>query len=159
MISIETGNRRLLQLAKILDRVPAVKQVGKDKMRGYDQEAVTHPCGSPACAWGHWLYGNKERFKRIALEDGARKNDIKFVLDRWHSSSVVHDGRYVSFYDAGEREFALSPGETTMLFEAHGCGRATTGKQAANYIRIFVAGRRQEARRAKKLQLALEDLS
>lgn len=140
MASFATGNRRLLELASILARIPAAHRLEDKTMRGYDQTIVTHPCGTPACAWGYWLYGSKERYKRLAKEDGVLSVRIKNTLAKW---PLQGEAGYVSYYDAGDREFGLTPIETNEIFGGCGCQSARTGKEAAAFIRAFVAHRKQ----------------
>lgn len=143
MTSLAAGNRRLLELASVLDRVPAAHILEDKTMRGYDQTVITHPCGTPACAWGYWLYGNKERYKRLAKEDGVLPAYIKNTLAKW---PFPGESGYVSYYQAGEHEFALTTVEIHHIFGGSGCDGARTGKEAAAYIRAFVARRRKQVR-------------
>lgn len=139
MTSVAVGNKRLLCLANILDRVPGRHWAKDGRLVGYDQDIVRHSCGTPACAWGHWLYTNKKRFKRIATADGLPNG---WVAESLLTLGLVGTGIYVSYFDGAEREFAMSENEVREVFHSCGCKKATTGKEAADYIRAFVARRR-----------------
>lgn len=140
---MKTGDKRLLKLADILEKVPERKWDGHAS--GYYQGAVTHLCGTPSCAWGWWLFGDKRRYARISKADPFMdKDDIKFTLANWHTHLAGCRG-YVSFMgNAAADEFGLVKPELEELFDGAGCGRAVTGKQAANYIRKFVARRNKK---------------
>ena len=122
MTTIAVGNRRLLRLAAILDKADALH-----KKRGeptYDQDRIVHPCGTPACAWGHWAHDQRVNAKR--------------KMEKWYDDNL-----------AAVREFALALArdedgeviEAEELFGGFGCDNAETAKQAAKYIRAFVKRR------------------
>lgn len=151
MVSIKEGNERLLQLARILARVPPYRKT-EAGIVGYDQGSVAHACGSPSCAWGWWVYGNKARFKRI-VKDSVEYElkyysnaSIKAALDKWPRPGF---GIYVCYQDNAIHEFHLNADQVREIFSAIGCGGASTngGKAAAAYIRNFVA-RRQKRKAA-----------
>lgn len=122
MTSIAVGNRRLLRLAKILDTADALHR--KRKEPAYSQENWTHPCGTPACALGHYAAHTPSRW---FFEHGFPK--IKAGIGgSW----------------AATEEFGLSDDNVAEIFSSRGCGGAKTAKQAAKYIRAFVK-RRQKA--------------
>lgn len=127
-VSIKQGNKRLLELASILEDVPAVHEEG-DELRGYRQARIIHPCGSPACAWGHWYLSSRSRKARIfkqAAEMGNRGSK---------------EGFPIVYIEQSVHEFSLTPTESDLLFEGDGCDLARTGTQAAAYIRKFVQNR------------------
>lgn len=138
MITEAMGNKRLLRLAEILEAVPRVHDVGAEK-RGYDQARITHPCGSPACAWGHWLLSSPARTRRIYKE--AEGNG---TLQRDHGL-YGKAGMLLVYINQSPDEFYLTRDEQEELFDWDGCGGAKTGKQAAKYIRNFVAQRQKAA--------------
>jgi hypothetical protein len=109
------GARRLLKLAKILDTADALHK--KRGERGYDQTVYQHECGTPACAWGHYVSSDKRIPKRLG-----------FQLDK--------HGIYAGDYP--QDEFSIDYAEKDELFGQSGCNRAATAKQAAKYIRSFV---------------------
>jgi hypothetical protein len=119
----KVGAERLLKLADILDAADALHRENKEPR--YNQEAFIHPCGTPACALGHWAAANPRRW-RTDEEIGM----FRWVYLRANSSDEPLE-------DAGQ-EFGISPGEASELFDHDGCGAARTGKQAAKYIRKFV---------------------
>jgi hypothetical protein len=51
---ISIGLQNLLALATELERVDQIyRENGFDE--GYCQRTILHPCGTPACAWGHYI--------------------------------------------------------------------------------------------------------
>jgi hypothetical protein len=133
---IATGNRRLLRLADILDKVPADKRM-PDYLPAYYQRDFVHKCGSPACALGYWAAANKRRWTVV-----DRLPRLKTPIKKWPWPDRP------GLWDDAAQEFALdraandgSDDEARLLFGMHGCGNAKTGPQAAKYIRDFVAKR------------------
>jgi hypothetical protein len=114
------GNERLLQLAKILDGADAAHRKAKEPT--YDQRHVVHECGTPACAAGHWVVANPDRWE---IRDGC----------------TYLKGSRASPVRALSEEFALSLDECEDIFGGAGCDYAKTAKQAAKYIRNFVKSR------------------
>lgn len=121
--SIYLGNRRLLRLARILDTADAEHSVAGEP--GYAQSITVHPCGTPACAAGHY-----------AAHTPARWSIMK------RKGSIVRKGSssYKWLEDLGD-EFALNEFDAIKVFGYHGCGGAVTAKDAAQYVRNFVASR------------------
>lgn len=124
-MSIELGNARLLQLADILD-IADEGHIERQEPT-YRQNIFAHACGTPSCALGHWAATN---------------------TDRWHFGQrdefpelYLKSDPYLPLYKAAQNEFCLSSGEEAQLFGCNGCRHATTAKQAAKYIREFVAKR------------------
>ena len=114
---------RLRNLADILDVADA-----KHRQNGeptYKQSTIVHPCGTPACAIGHYAAATP---------------------DRWNiSNGIVYHTTYGAGLFAGARaEFGISSDDWDELFEFNGCGRAKTSKQAASYIRDFIARKEAE---------------
>jgi hypothetical protein len=128
MTSIAVGNRRLLRLAKILDKADALH-----KKRGepvYDQKNYVHPCGAPACAFGHWAFANPKKFNLRPVLGG--NGEIKSKNGKiWYTWDDIHT----------QNEFSLTEEEAEKLFADNGCESARTAKQAAKYIRAFVKRR------------------
>lgn len=122
MTTLAVGNRRLLKLADILDTADAEHR--KRKEPTYDQGQFTHECDTPACALGHWAAAHPRRWR---FNTGGTP-ELKFAFAK------------VAF-DAAMDEFCLDRGEVLDLFNSSGCGNARTAKQAAKYIRNFVARR------------------
>lgn len=133
---IQTGNRRLLKLADELQGIRAARAVKKlQGIRGYDQTSILHPCGSPACAWGHYVVNNKRRRQRILAVAG----------DDVYQEDVINEGpvKLPAMMQATE-EFALTDDESNSLFESYGCGNAKSGTEAARFIRNFVKNRQKK---------------
>jgi hypothetical protein len=132
------GKERLLKLADILDVADAEHR--KNNEPAYDQCSVGHPCGTPACALGHWAAANPRRFiwNPRAEEEGG--SVISYKPDP-----------SAGFYEMGSREFDLTSEQSTELFDGDGCGDARTGKAAARYIRKFVKRVEREQERAVEI--------
>ncbi len=112
------GANRLLKLALILDTADALhKKKGEST---YDQGIYRHPCGTPACALGHWAAANPKRWR-------FDNYGLPFVARDFESGT----------YSAVD-EFGISYDEADDLFGYAGCGEAQTAKEAARYIRTFV---------------------
>lgn len=133
-VSRKVGNQRLLQLASMLEAVEQVKRLDNGNLQGYDQAEILHPCGSPACAWGHWYVANRERINQEALGVVA--------------TTKLKDGSEVTWVgiEQAEREFSMDAYSRHAMFGANGCHRAVTGADAAKYIRSFVVERTQGER-------------
>lgn len=133
---IQTGNRRLLQLADELQGIRAAKFFKTlEGFRGYDQTSIMHPCGSPACAWGHYVVNDKRRRQRLLAVAG----------DNVYHEEVINEGavQLPAMTQAAE-EFALTDDESNSLFDSYGCGNAKSGTEAARFIRNFVKNRQKE---------------
>src|SRR5690606_14559290 len=111
---------KLLRLASILDAAhEAHRRKGGP---GYNQGLYTHPCGTPACAFGHWAAAHPDRFETPPCS---------FV--------ILRGSPHISPLHLAALEFDLTHEQASELFDADGCGEATTHQQAAWYIRNFVA--------------------
>jgi hypothetical protein len=111
------GAKRLIKLAGILGRADALHK--KRGEPGYAQERASHTCGTPACAGGHW------------------NASINLSPDSIRKGSFYHDE---TFGLSSEREWF-------ELFGSTGCGDARTAREAASYIRGFVARKLKELAR------------
>lgn len=117
--SLALGNARLLELAQILDTADE-----RHRERGeptYDQQAFTHQCGSPACSLGEWAAANPESWR---FSEGV-------------PVGIEHGSRWIQCYI----DFAIDENHYAELFGPFGCRNAQTSKDAAAYIRSFVARR------------------
>jgi hypothetical protein len=128
--------KRLLKLADILDVADAEHRARGEKV--YDQSNFVHQsCGTPACALGHYAAYSR----RWELEP-SRWGDIVPQLKNAPPSD---------FIDQQVRaEFGIDFGEFRELFGVDGCGGAKTAKQAAKYIRKFVARKDKELTKVVK---------
>lgn len=118
MTTSTINTERLLALADILDKADELHTARGEPT--YLQGCYTHPCGTPACALGHWAVANP---------------------DRW---SFACGTPYLILSASGvsrcaQSEFGLSWHESEEIFGSEGCDFAETAKQAADYIRDFVA--------------------
>jgi hypothetical protein len=116
------GNANLLKLADILDAADALHAERGEP--SYDQTQFAHPCGTPACALGHWGHANPETWK--------------FQSMGWWRHINAGPNHH---FDGAELDFALDACEASELFSMWGCAKAETAKAAADYIRAFVARR------------------
>lgn len=117
--AIDVGNANLLLLAEILE--VADENHIKRGERTYDQCVWEHPCGTPACAIGHWNH-----YKRRPLNMNTAREKLC------------------------ENEFAIVPGSSAWahLF-GYKPGYPKTAKESAARIRAFVAQRSQSAKDSK----------
>lgn len=111
------GARRLLRLATILYRADALHE--KRSEPAYNQATYVHGCGTPACALGHWAKANRDRWFFDNFQPFLKKQP-----------DVGGDAA---------KEFSIDEEESEDLFGVDGCDGAQTAKQAAKYIRSFVA--------------------
>jgi hypothetical protein len=121
MVTREEGLRRLLKLAEILD--VADEKHAEDNEPAYDQGRFYHRCGTPACALGHWAAHNPDRWKMV------------------HGVPYLRGQRPHADWGEAREEFGITNVEAAQLFGGYGCGDARNGRQAAKYIRQFVADR------------------
>lgn len=124
---------RLEKLATILDAADA-----EHKKKGeptYNQNATVHPCGTPACAIGHWAVNNKRRWHV----------NPDFVVYKPLATDDHFAG--LDFIAAAEKEFGIGFNQAEELFNERGCGNARTAKAAARYIRKFIKRLRAEGRK------------
>jgi hypothetical protein len=118
---IKTGNRRLLRLAAYLRE--------HARSEDFDMRVQVNPCGTPACAFGHYASMPRTPF---TIDAGAV---CKVVMHRGSQ-------RPAFFGDAEVRDhFGVRYVEVRELFAASGCGCADTPRQAARYIERFVKRR------------------
>lgn len=116
----------LLRLADILDEAQKVYEkagIKQNFIKGYYQGHFVHMCGAPACAIGHWA-ANTPTWSIDAKNELIERDDPAL--------------RELPFFGAG-LDFELNSVQLSVLFEGGGCGRAKTAKEAADYIRDFVA--------------------
>lgn len=136
------GKKRLLKLAEILDTADAEHR--KKGEPTYNQDQLIHPCGTPACALGHWAEYSR-RLKIVPANCGSR-----YVVEFKDSATFRPTIDQIA-YD----EFGLSATHADELFGFVGCGGAKTAKQAARYIRSFVKRiEKQEKARVRAMEEA-----
>jgi hypothetical protein len=124
--TIATGNRRLLKLARLIER-----------RRAYDQSRYAHDCGTPACAWGTAVV-NTPRLMKLAASYMKERGHPKRMLEE----GILWGANAFSNCNAMD-EFAITYAEASELFGNDGCGNAgKNAKKAAAYIREFVKRRK-----------------
>lgn len=124
MITTEFRADLLLELAEMLDR--ADEEHLKRGEPTYRQRYLLHPCGTPACALGHWAAAHPERGWRL---QGLGPE-----------AGLYQDGKFAAA--AAATEFGLTDVEVEELFGFRGCGNAKSAREAARYIRKFVRRKR-----------------
>lgn len=161
------GLQRLERLAGILEKAHTrYKKIGaifKDAyeewdeefdnplpVQGYDQTTVGHACGTPACALGHYAFNTKQRF------GWTDRGDV-----------LSAEGYLGGALDQAKHEFAINEHEVNELFGGLGCGQTgnedgvdydnlITAKDAAKYIRRFVAKKRKALGLKKPVKAKIE---
>ena len=110
--------QRLLNVARALREAPRPEQ--------FYMGAFARPCGSPACALGHY----------------AARTDMDQPFSLGADSCLWFEGRWVSSLALFNRlipeHFGITSREADQLFYGDGCGRAQTPEQAIAYIENFV---------------------
>jgi hypothetical protein len=136
------GRARLLFLASVLDIADKGHELGDEK--GYDQGKWVNECGSPACALGHYAAQYPKRFV-------LNPNWVSPVGGRPYPVIQLRgsDARLGPQSTGILEEFSITSSESEELFSGSGCGDATTAKEAAAYIRKFVARKDREMRPAR----------
>lgn len=120
---------RLLAVARALRESPKPEaftmQLYAYGPNRYDAE---HPCGTPACALGHY----------------ASRADLQkeFVIVGHSVLFADESRRGIAHYDSEEvmEHFGLSLNQASLLFNSQGCGGAKTVEEAAQFIEDFVNG-------------------
>ena len=113
---------RLLNVAKALRESP--------KPEKFDMSDVIHPCGTPACAFGHyaWRTDLQDAFEPLAVGDMG-----------WWDVVFADTKKHCRYYGSEVRDhFGLTQDELDELFEETGCGGAKTPIEAAEYVEAFV---------------------
>lgn len=124
----EVGADRLLEMADVLDA--AHKRQTRFSMARFffdDGEVDDNQCGTPACALGHYAAATPERW---GMHKSATDGRLYPRLKGHAWTATVWDHTTI--------DFGLTEQESSELFDGQGCGRATSPKEAATYIRNFV---------------------
>lgn len=114
--------KNLEELACVLDVADDFHAMNGEE--GYAQTRFVHPCGTPACALGHW----------VAHKYPKKVNHLK---DARQLGTIIVD---ICEKDFGIAQWAYST--WLKLFGPDGCKGAKTSIQAAAYIREFVTEKR-----------------
>ena len=104
------------------------------------KDAAGHPCGTPACALGHYAarsdlqddFELKHRMNGIYLTEFGEKQ-IKY-----EGVQRSRDGFIDCPFQAAVRHFGITREEASNLFSSSGCGEATTPTEAADFINGFI---------------------
>lgn len=117
----------LEELATILET--ADEEHAKKNEPGYTQVAYVHPCGTPGCALGHWAVAHPDRWVVNPSQERVVSRNISGISP--FSSAVIEFG--ITFHEAEE------------LFGGGGCDHAETAKEAAAYVRVFIADKKDRS--------------
>lgn len=123
------GELRLLEAADLVENSET-----------YCQNAWFNECGTPACALGHYSAAHPE-YRYIAYHTGnpAYVRDIRVNgLPTFLTLDFVPNG-FLNLLN----HFNISYDEFICIFGCSGCNNAQTGKEAAEFIRNFIATRFQ----------------
>lgn len=132
MPTLEEANQRLLNVARALRESP-----NPDK---FDMVKYGHPCGTPACALGHYA-ARRDLQDAFGLRALSTSRDLYVTHDgltTWYDDFDVREHFRLDTYDDDEEE---GWSEAEELFGGRGCGGAKTAIEAAEYIEAFVARR------------------
>jgi hypothetical protein len=116
------NRERLLNVARALRESP--------NPDAFTMDYYIAPCGTPACAFGHYV--SRPDLQTDFLVDGIGIRDANTGRPIGHTSQVVRS------------HFGISLKQTVELFDdstdqgAGGCGGAKTPLEAAEYIEDFV---------------------
>jgi len=123
------NKERLLNVAKALRESPA-----PDK---FNMNRVSHACGSPACAIGHYVARQDLQSDFLPVPPGHSHMD----REGGTGHVLLTSGKVVFFTARSLLEhFDLDSDEYEQLFGGgYGCGDARTAIEAAEYIERFVA--------------------
>lgn len=124
--SVRVGNRRLLKLARFLERLPP-KRFNYNTYVGADWKGDAKLCGTTACAIG-WATTIPE-FRKLGLR-------LDNYGDPYGCSVDYHN-------EPGTSLFAITDEEWGYLFipQTGPLPKTASAKQVAKHIRNFVAGR------------------
>jgi len=111
---------RLLMLEKALFEAPHPEE--------FDMSLVIHDCGTPGCAFGHYVY-------RTDLQDAFAPQQVRGF---WFPVFKGTDRAAVYFEREVREHFGLSLDEQKGLFSSCGCAGAKTAVDAAAFVAQFV---------------------
>jgi len=102
-----------------------------------------HPCGTPACALGHYAARPDLNGGRLVLAENEEPLRPRWI-PRGEMTLTDRLGYIATYCDwIVQYEFGLSGSEAHALFNGHdGCGGAKTATEAADYIEAFIARKR-----------------
>lgn len=118
--------KRLLNVARALREIKAPNMLTMDR--------VSHACGAPACALGHYV-ARSDLQKSFRLTANGAIALRRGPLLEWFRGPRICGHLGIGIEESGE------------LFSGDGCGNAKTAKQAIKYIERFVARKEREARK------------
>jgi hypothetical protein len=99
----------------------------------FEMGSYSHPCGTPACALGH--YAARRDLQDFLKIDGAGLFYVPELRVQVGFTRADYDDEYVCGH------FGISTEEAEELFSTFGCNAAKTATQAAEYIERFAETR------------------
>lgn len=125
---------RLLNVARALRESP--------NPGGFSMGVEFHECGTPACAWGHYVSRTDLQDHFIATPEDREDGFARSII----SGEML-------IYDDGEvmQHFGVTKHEISDLFCASGCNKAATAIEAAEWIEQFAQRKWPETVRSQKL--------
>lgn len=127
--------KRLLNVARALEESP--------KPNAFTMTDFAQQCGTPACALGHYC---SRRDLQKAFKLGGNLVRL-WPVDIKQERAIGISDRAITEHFGLSNDEDLLVSENEELFGPEGCGGAKTAKQAARYIRKFVARKEREAKR------------
>lgn len=133
---VTASRKRLLDIVKALREAQNNSHFVKD----FTMRRFVNPCGTPACALGHYAWRNDLQSEFI-ISNSAPLGRTVFYTEgfgsHWRENESDHsvglsDDRMLEY-------FGLSYSEVLELFDADGCLKAALPSEAADYIESFVA--------------------
>lgn len=146
------GNQNLLAAAALMDareNEPSCFE-GSKKCR-FTMVDYGHTCGTPACVLGSCAHAGLlpgYALRVVHLNDFGALRALRayIVRESVKDGETVDREDVVDFDDSIIQEhFDVTRGEARDLFDVCGCNGARTPKEAADFIRAFVAKREQKA--------------
>lgn len=125
---MEPNYERLLLVARALRESP--------NPSNFDMNRVATPCGSPACALGHYA-ARGDLQQSFELLTSCRL--VRYFSDNEPSCRVDFDSPPVWHHFGFDED---SWDDFSLLFSARGCGGAKSPIEAAEYIERWVCERR-----------------
>lgn len=126
--AMNTHKQRMLNVARALRESP--------NPENFDMGDVLDHCGTPGCAFGHYVFRTDLQSTFKPVHCGLSKDEEGW----WWMPAWAESGQHAAYYDTGVAEhFGIDADEQFDLFEADGCGRARTAIEAAEFIERFAA--------------------
>lgn len=126
---------------RLLDVVKALRDAENDPhfVEDFTMQRFANPCGTPACALGHYAWRVDLQSEFIISHSAAMGRSVfyaegcgSFWRERDNDHSIgLGDDRVLDY-------FSISYSEVLELFDVEGCDKAAVPGEAADYIESFV---------------------